>query len=118
MNEDDKYGPWIAFNGGPKPVADDVRVQVQLAGQTRWKALENDTRHGWIWDVPPDKDDAIIAYRVLREPETVTLWTRYNRKELFEATKRKSYDDNLRITFQTFDGKPDWATAKIEEIDE
>ena len=118
MTDDAKYGPWIAFNGGPKPVADGVKVQVQLAGQTRWKALENDTRTGWDWDVPRCYGHAIINYRILRESETVTLSTRYKRKELSEATKWKADDGNLRITFQTFGGKPDWSTAKIEEIDE
>ena len=118
MNDDAKYGPWIAFNGGPKPVADGVKVQVQLRGNTQERAEKNDTRTGWDWDVPREKSHAIIAYRILREPVTVTLWTRYKHGGLLETTSQRETDDNLRITFQTIDGKPDWSTVKIEEIDE
>jgi hypothetical protein len=33
-----KYGPWIAFNEGDTPPADDVMVQVQLDRYTRERA--------------------------------------------------------------------------------
>ena len=118
MTDDAKYGPWIAFNGGPKPVAGDVKVQVQLLSETRAQAEKSETRTGWEWDVPREKDHAIINYRVLRDPETVTLWTRYNGWKLLDAVPERISGDNLRVTVQSANGKPDWSTAKIEEIDE
>ena len=117
MTDDDKYGPWIAFNGGPKPVADDVKVQVHLLNETRAQAEKSDTRADWKWDVPREKNHAIIAYRVLREPDTVTMWGNF-KLETAAFSRSKLSGDKLRITFQTIDGKPDWTTAKIEEIDE
>lgn len=120
-----KYGPWVAFNPGDTPPADDVVVQVQGYYGNRDGAEESDLQPSsmCIWE-------NIIAYRVLQpltRGEVIydgTLRTFYS---LHAGLTAKCYDkeaDHVHVTFTTEDGLlipgtysgPDGATIKIEVV--
>lgn len=123
-----QYGPWIAFNPGDTPPADDVMVQVQLANETRIQ-VERETGEErrsdlWTWTFSGNNGD-IIAYRVVKQTVrgevVVTGW-------LDEAggvfSDEKVGTETHRLTLPTTDSKlipgtytgPDGATIKIEVL--
>lgn len=118
-----KYGPWIAFNEGDTPPADDVMVQVQLDRHTREYAatLHPEEAKNVNWTRYYPADIVVTNYRILQQPvrgEVVMIGN---------AICLDKYDNSLnthRVTFPTIDGQlipgaytgPDGAQIKIEAL--
>jgi hypothetical protein len=125
-----QYGPWIAFNPGDTPPADDVVVQVHLASETRdelrHQRLKEKRSNLWTWTIDGSELD-IIAYRVVKQPvrgEVVFSGSLHDHFSLHPDRDYRNPDKPARVTFPTADGLlipgtyhgPDGATIKIEAL--
>ena len=121
-----KYGPWIAFNPGDTPPADDVVVQVQLYDDRRSDIEMDEHRNAsnkWNWGhgVP----NPVIAYRVVKQTmrgEVVVTGSLDETGGIFSDVQ--TGNETNRLTMPTVDGElipgiyigPDGATIKIEAL--
>ena len=69
-----KYGPWEIHNGGPCPLKEGERAQVQLDCESREQIKDEGEAELFKvnhWNVLPDGLN-IVAFRRVIEPKTVT----------------------------------------------
>jgi len=105
----DRYGPWTPHTPGECPVPPDTMVQVQLRQDSQIDAEKNDA-------VPADQlvwgdaaNGTIAYYRVLLEPEWVTMTGCLSSKGTAHIGFEPMSADQFRIHWPMFDGKPDFS---------
>lgn len=105
-----EFHPWEIWNGGEFPY-EPQRVQTQRCSETRLQAQMKDVWHSsvLVWD-----DGNIIAFRRVKQPETVTL-TGYHSTSGWIFAAAKSESDTHKLTF-IIDNKGNPYNFKCEKI--
>lgn len=76
---------WILHTTGEQPVGDDVVVEVKYKDGT---ICSPDFAEGWVWDLCiMQGDSAIIAYRIISEPEKLEYIVGSKERKEYERAK-------------------------------